>query len=196
MADTSTEWESFGDFVAGATTVVVAAIGLLFAFGSAEPPMVFHGLLLALAGVAGLVAIGMGHKRGPLADRNSTYFDGPIKVAVIAAIFWGIAGFVVEGVAGLGGMAVVYRAREISLGRLVALKVLSGDLAKDPTFRERFRREAGLVAALPAGAAVLTEAASPGFLAGLVTSSLSAALLVTSVLLQATALLVIRRIGR
>ena len=95
MADTTAEWEAFGDFAAGAGAAVVAAIGLLFAFGSAEPPMVFHGVLLALAGVAGVVAIAMGHKRGPLADRQSSYFDGPIKVAVIASIIWGIAGFVV-----------------------------------------------------------------------------------------------------
>jgi serine/threonine-protein kinase len=39
-------------------------------------------------------------------------------------------------------MAEVYRAREVRLGRIVAVKTLRGDLAGDPVFRERFRREA------------------------------------------------------
>jgi serine/threonine protein kinase len=45
-------------------------------------------------------------------------------------------------------MAVVYRAKQLSLGRRVALKVLNPRLAADLTFRERFRREGALVAAL------------------------------------------------
>lgn len=43
---------------------------------------------------------------------------------------------------GQGGMAVIYRAVQGSLGREVALKVLSSRLTYDPEFIERFRREA------------------------------------------------------
>lgn len=49
---------------------------------------------------------------------------------------------------GRGGMARVYRALDTVLGRQVALKVLSPQLANDPEFSARFRREGKIVAAL------------------------------------------------
>ena len=49
---------------------------------------------------------------------------------------------------GRGGMGRVYLATEQRLGRSVALKALSPELARDPVYRERFRREAKAVAAL------------------------------------------------
>ncbi|MHA7154402.1 Stk1 family PASTA domain-containing Ser/Thr kinase [Arthrobacter sp. TMN-50] len=49
---------------------------------------------------------------------------------------------------GRGGMADVYLGRDIRLGRSVAIKVLRRDLARDPLFQSRFRREAQAVAAL------------------------------------------------
>lgn len=49
---------------------------------------------------------------------------------------------------GAGGMGSVYKARQPKLDRLVALKVLSSDLASDPAFAERFDREARLLARL------------------------------------------------
>lgn len=49
---------------------------------------------------------------------------------------------------GRGGMAEVYLARDTRLHRTVALKVLRSDLARDPHFQERFRREAQSAAGL------------------------------------------------
>ena len=59
-----------------------------------------------------------------------------------------IGGYRVESVLGRGGMGVVYEATQLSLSRTVALKLLAGDLAEDGAFRDRFRREARLQAAI------------------------------------------------
>ncbi len=49
---------------------------------------------------------------------------------------------------GRGGMAVVYRARDLNLERYVAIKVLREDYSSDPDFQDRFRQEARAAANL------------------------------------------------
>jgi Protein kinase domain len=59
-----------------------------------------------------------------------------------------VAGYRIDGSLGEGGMGTVYRATQLSLDRVVALKVLTAELSGDPAFRERFRREGQVQAAL------------------------------------------------
>jgi serine/threonine-protein kinase len=51
-------------------------------------------------------------------------------------------------VVGRGGMAEVFEGRDLRLGRRVAVKLLRTDLARDPSFQARFRREAQSAASL------------------------------------------------
>jgi Protein kinase domain len=59
-----------------------------------------------------------------------------------------IASYRLEEQIGRGGMAVVYRARDVRLDRSVALKILAPALARDQAFRQRFMRESRAAAAV------------------------------------------------
>lgn len=56
--------------------------------------------------------------------------------------------FEIVSVVGAGGMGVVYQARQQSLDRDVALKVIRQDIASEEEYRERFMREAKLAASV------------------------------------------------
>lgn len=49
---------------------------------------------------------------------------------------------------GQGGMGAVYKARQVGLDRLVAVKILPPEISRDPSFAERFTREARALARL------------------------------------------------
>jgi serine/threonine protein kinase len=53
-----------------------------------------------------------------------------------------IGGYLIQEKLGEGGMGTVYRALEVNLDRLVAIKVLNADVARDASIGERFRAEA------------------------------------------------------
>ncbi|MFE9674289.1 serine/threonine-protein kinase [Streptomyces sp. NPDC006259] len=59
-----------------------------------------------------------------------------------------VAGYRIEREIGRGGMAVVYRARDLRLERTVALKLLAPELARNDTFRRRFTHESQVAAAI------------------------------------------------
>ena len=59
-----------------------------------------------------------------------------------------IAGYRIESLLGRGGMGVVYRARQLDLDRIVALKLIAPELVDDDGVRARFIREARAAAAI------------------------------------------------
>jgi CHASE2 domain-containing sensor protein/tRNA A-37 threonylcarbamoyl transferase component Bud32 len=59
-----------------------------------------------------------------------------------------IAGYRIEEVIARGGMGIVYRARQLALDREVAIKLISFDRVEDPVFRERFKSESRIAAAI------------------------------------------------
>lgn len=78
------------------------------------------------------------------ADPDLTPPTAP-DLATVAAAFPQLE---IQELIGRGGMGVVYRARQISLNRSVALKLLAPGRERDPAFAERFAREARALAAL------------------------------------------------
>jgi cytochrome c oxidase cbb3-type subunit I len=94
--ETRAEWEALSDVGALLAAACAALVGLVFLVASPESAMRFHGALLFIAGLVGCAVVESASHIGPPPQQvTATYFDGPIKVATIAAIFWGIAGFLV-----------------------------------------------------------------------------------------------------
>jgi serine/threonine-protein kinase len=59
-----------------------------------------------------------------------------------------IAGYRLEQVIGRGGMGIVYRATQLELDRTVAIKLIATEYADDAVFRERFKSESRIAAAI------------------------------------------------
>jgi serine/threonine-protein kinase len=59
-----------------------------------------------------------------------------------------IAGYRLEHEIGRGGMARVYRAADLRLGRTVAVKILAPELARNDVFRKRFEHESRIAASI------------------------------------------------
>ena len=66
----------------------------------------------------------------------------------LAAVSAAFPALEVQALIGQGGMGFVYRVRQPSLDRTVALKILSPELGRDPAFAERFAREARVLGKL------------------------------------------------
>ncbi len=58
------------------------------------------------------------------------------------------AGYRIDELIGRGGMGMVYRATNVALGRVYALKVLAPELVDDERFQERFKREIRIAASI------------------------------------------------
>jgi serine/threonine protein kinase len=80
-----------------------------------------------------------------MAEDSPMHADGPLSRLAPGSR---VAGYLLESQIGAGGMAVVFRARDERLSRMVALKVLAPGLAADEGFRLRFIRESRAAAAV------------------------------------------------
>jgi WD40 repeat protein len=80
----------------------------------------------------------------PAAREPATVPEAPPAGAALPRV----PGYEVQAVLGRGGMGVVFRARHLRLGRVVALKMALGGAYADAVERERFQQEAEAVAAL------------------------------------------------
>jgi len=95
MADKSVkERAALADCLAFLGCLACAGLGATLLCASSTAGMAFHGLLLL---VASLVALGfvVEFSFDSLRRIPTGYMDGPIKVAAVAALIWGIASFVV-----------------------------------------------------------------------------------------------------
>jgi predicted Ser/Thr protein kinase len=81
-----------------------------------------------------------------LVDRLASVSGPAASVELTAGAHF--AGFVIERVAGRGGMGVVYQARQLRPARTVALKVVSPEFADDAEFRTRFEHECEIAASI------------------------------------------------
>ena len=96
MANTMTErpQSTFGDLGLGACLALGFIIGILFAARAPEPGVVFHGWVFSAGCLAGLVAL-IRRNFGATQTAPHGYNEAVVKAGVIAAMFWGVAGFVV-----------------------------------------------------------------------------------------------------
>ena len=94
MSDTAIERSALGDSLAIGSALLCGAIGLLYAFAGTDTPIAINGAMFA---IASLLALGylITHPSDAAADRDEGYMDGPIRVATIACVFWGVVGFLV-----------------------------------------------------------------------------------------------------
>ncbi len=149
--------ETIGVLLAGAGVLVVWSVATQIAFNTgtqldyADPLLA---LVLATSGtvLVGLVADSRERRRlrtlfaagseGVVAEVLGPAGERPLEPTAI------IAGYRIEEPIGRGGMGVVYRATQEALNRDVAIKLIVPERSSDPAFRERFKLESRLAAAI------------------------------------------------
>ena len=98
----------------------------------------------ALAGLCPACLLKLGGAEDTITDAKQPAFNPP-NIAELAPLFPELE--ILE-LIGKGGMGAVYKARQMQLDRVVALKILPPGIGDDPAFAERFAREAKALAKL------------------------------------------------
>jgi len=90
------ERAAFADAMTLLCALIGASLGLGIMLASPDAAMAFHGLIFVVAGaLAAIFVLKLSFETPAPAQSNGEYMDGPIKVAAVAALIWGIAGFLV-----------------------------------------------------------------------------------------------------
>jgi cytochrome c oxidase cbb3-type subunit 1 len=88
-------WNAFSDAMAVAGSIGGIILGLVFALAGKDAVIIFHGwLFAAICAVVCLVLV-MRMLDGKDQQDDTGYFDGPVRIATIATVFWGVVGFLV-----------------------------------------------------------------------------------------------------
>ncbi len=93
MTETTDKGYALSNAAAVVGSGLLALVGALIFLKTTDPAFAFHGVLFALGGILAAIAV-MANWNKSFAGDNG-YMDGPIRVAVVFAIFWGFAGVVV-----------------------------------------------------------------------------------------------------
>jgi len=91
---------------------------------------------------------GLGARIASMAPEAAGRYPGLSHGEPSLAVGTDFAGHRIDGFLGQGGMGLVFRATDLTLGRIVALKVITPEAAGNQVFRSRFERECRVAAAI------------------------------------------------
>ncbi|MBS0249969.1 MAG: cytochrome-c oxidase, cbb3-type subunit I [Proteobacteria bacterium] len=94
MEDTADGRPSINDMLALGSALLFSIIGLILAVSGADVGMQLHGLFLLVASAAAGIYV-VSHPTNGHRKKADCYFDGPVRVATLACVFWGVVGFLV-----------------------------------------------------------------------------------------------------
>lgn len=94
MEDRADGWLGINDMLAFGAAFLFSIVGLILVVAGVDGGIRLHGFFLLAASIAAAIYI-LSHPTRPYKERAAHYFDGPVRVATIACVFWGVVGFLV-----------------------------------------------------------------------------------------------------
>jgi CHASE2 domain-containing sensor protein/tRNA A-37 threonylcarbamoyl transferase component Bud32 len=155
-------WGALATLAAAGAALIAFSLGSQLAFDAGRVVDYTSGLLAL--GVSGIATVGVDYalqsrERNRLRELFAAFSPevvdhvlaqrgegGPGALGLPATAV--IGGYRMEEVVGRGAMGVVYKATQLALERQVAVKVISPEHARDPSFQARFERESRLAASV------------------------------------------------